>query len=87
MGEAKNGAFQLGFDPQLRIEFHGVKVTSDAGLLAYRELDDVFGLTVMASKSLTDLRFGMNIQHTLPALLRQSVMHGTWSSRWPRWLI
>jgi len=43
MGERRNGACRVEFDRALRVEFHGVKVTSEAGLLAYRELDDVFG--------------------------------------------
>ena len=74
MGEAKNDALEVGFDPKLRLEFHGVKVTSDAGLLAYRELDDVFGLTTMADEMLTDPRIGLNTQHSMTALLRQSVL-------------
>ena len=35
MGEAKNDALEVGFDSKLRMEFHRVKVTSDAGLLAF----------------------------------------------------
>ncbi len=52
MGEARKDALRVNFDRKLKIEFHGVKVTSDAGLLAYRELDDVFGLTDTVASNL-----------------------------------
>ena len=73
MGEAKKEALRVNFDNTLKLEFHGVKVTSDAGLLAYREMDDAFGLTEMTACELTDHRIGKNTQHSLAALLRQSV--------------
>lgn len=73
MGESKKHALRVNFDRKLKLEFHGVKVTSDAGLLAYREIDDVFGLMDMVACELRDNRTGKNMQNSVTALLRQSV--------------
>ena len=73
MGEGKKDALRVIFDNKVKLECHGMKVTSDAGLLAYGEIDDVFGLTDMAVYELTDNRTGRNTQHSITALLRQSV--------------
>jgi len=73
MGEARKEALKLGFDGSVRVEFHGAKVSSEGGLLAYRDLDDSLGLTAPAGAALTDGRTGTNIRHSLTALLRQSI--------------
>ena len=73
MGEGKDEALSLDFDARVGLEFVGSKITSNAGLLAYRELDEKLGLTGAASQLLTEQRTGGNIQHELVALLRQSV--------------
>jgi Transposase DDE domain group 1 len=61
------------FDRRLMLQFRGSAVTSDAGLLAYRKLDDVLGLTALAGEMLADARTGKNGRHALVGLFRQSV--------------
>lgn len=73
MGEARKEALRVDFDSQIKLEFHGANVTSDAGLVAYRELDEALGLTAMADDLIRDPRRGKNTQHELTGLLRQSV--------------
>ena len=72
-GESSGEVFRFDFDRRVMVQFRGSVVTSDAGLLAYRELDDALGLTVMASETLADTRTGKNGRHALVGLLRQSV--------------
>ena len=73
MTDPKGEGVKVGFDGSLRLEFHGAKVTSDAGLLAYRDLDEALGLFDSVPFVFHDSRTGRNIQHHLTALLRQSV--------------
>ncbi len=73
MGESRKEALKLGFDGSVRLEFRGATVSSDGGLLAYRDVDDVFALTATAGAMLSDWRTGTNIRHSLTALLRQSI--------------
>src|SRR6478736_8993789 len=73
MGDSQNDTVRVECDRKIKLEFHGSTVTSDAGLLAYRELDDALRLTTSAASGLLDTRTGQNTQHSLLALLRQSI--------------
>ena len=54
MGESRKDAFRVNFDRKLKLEFNGTKITSDGGLLVYRELEDVLGLPEMVASEFTD---------------------------------
>ena len=79
MGHPEGESMRMGFEGGIKLEFHGAKVTSDGGLLAYRELDDALGLFDAVSTALSDQRTGRNIQHAMATLLRQSI-YSTYTS-------
>jgi hypothetical protein len=72
-GELDRGALRLDFDRRLMLQFRGSAITSDAGLLPYRELDDAMGLSDTCGDMLADARTGKNGRHQLVGLLRRSV--------------
>ena len=73
MGELQHEAFQFTFNGFLKVAFQGSRITSDAGLILVRELDERLGLETLISEHLSDSRQGLNTQFSLADLLRQSV--------------
>ena len=73
MGGKETAPFQFTFNGFLKVAFQASRVTSDAGLILVRELDDRLGLQVMITVHLRDTRQGLNTQFRLPDFLRQSV--------------
>src|SRR3954453_22975805 len=71
-GESRSEALRLNFDRRLLLQFRGSVITSDCGLLAYRELDDVLGLTTSGGERLAKARTGRN-RRALLLGLRQSI--------------
>jgi hypothetical protein len=69
MGEKQNQPFQLSFNPSLKVDFQGSRVTSDGGLILLRELDERLGFSELIGQHLTDSR-GKNTQLPLADLLR-----------------
>ena len=59
-GESVSTPLRVNFDRRLKLQFHGAKLSSDGGLLLFRELDDALGLSQMASWELRDNRTGKN---------------------------
>ena len=72
MGEKQNQPFQFSFNPHLKVDFQGSRVTSDSGLLLVRELDERLGLSALIAENIMDGRRGKNTQLPLPDLLRHS---------------
>ena len=72
-GHPEGESMKVGFDGSIKLEFHGARLSSNGGLLAYRDLDHAFGLFNSVSTVFVNKRTGRNIQHAIPTLLRQSV--------------
>jgi len=71
--KAENPPLRVNFDRRLKLEFHGSKISSDGGFLAYRELDDALGLTEVAGDVFQDSRTGKNGWHRMMGQFRQSL--------------
>jgi Transposase DDE domain group 1 len=71
VGETHNQSFQLSFNPSLKVDFQGSRVTSDGGLLLVRELDERLVLSALIAENIMHDRRGKNTP--LPDLLRQSI--------------
>ncbi len=74
MKHAKGERFTMRFSSKIKLEFHGARLKSDGGILAYRELDGALGLFESVSTVMSDGRIGRNIQHDMTNLLRQSII-------------
>ena len=57
MGESSDTPLKLQFDRRVRLDFRGATITSDAGLLACRELDAALGLTETANDYIHESRY------------------------------
>jgi hypothetical protein len=75
MGDSQTEPLRPQFDRRLRLRFFGAKVTRDAGLLAYRELDDALELTRSAAGELQDSRTGKNTLHSVAGWCLNGVEH------------
>jgi hypothetical protein len=64
-------AFSFHHSTRVVGDFKGGLITSDAGLLPLRELDDRLGWTAAIAARLSDPRDPAKVEHDLPVLLRQ----------------
>jgi hypothetical protein len=64
-------AFSFHYSTTVVADFKGGQISSDAGLLPLRELDDRLGWTAAIASCLNDPRDPAKIEHDLLTLLRQ----------------
>ena len=68
VGEKESEPLQFTFNRFLKVAFQGSRVTSDAGLILVRELDEYLGLEALITEHVSDSRHGLNTQFPLPVL-------------------
>ena len=81
MGEARRDALRVGFDRAIKLEFHGAKVSSDAGLFPYRDLDEAAQLTDSGAAELFNFPHGHQ-RSTRHGGAAASIRHGCNCMRW-----
>jgi len=72
-GEERTNEIRCRFNPSIGINFQGVKISSDTGILLLREIDERFGITSSLEGILQDSRNVSQTQHSCTDLLRQRV--------------
>ncbi len=83
IGAAKRGPLRVDFSRRLKLKFHGSDITSDAGLLSYRQVDDELGLSQLAADLLSETRRGQNLCRHDRARSR-SIQIARWETCVPR---
>jgi len=58
VGELQHEPFQFAFNGFSKVAFQGSRITSDAGILLVRELDERLGLETLIDEHLSDSRQG-----------------------------
>jgi hypothetical protein len=72
-GEAQKEAIRPDFNRDIFIDFAGAKITSDAGFLLMREVDQRFGIIESGCGHLVDDRSASHKKHTFEQMIRQRV--------------
>ena len=70
--ETNWGDIRIGFDRRLKLQCHGSRITCDARLLPFRDIDDVLGLAGAAAATLSDVSTDKSDRNSLVAQFRQS---------------
>jgi len=72
-GECENSSVIPSFNRSIRIDFRGAKISSDAGVLMLREIDERFNITAPLGDCLDDPRRASHLRDTYVDLIRQRV--------------
>ena len=72
-GEREDSGVIPSFNRSIRIDFRGAKISSDAGVLMLREIDERFNITAPLGDRLDDPRRASHLRHTYVDLTRQRV--------------
>jgi hypothetical protein len=73
IGERQKEAIRADFNKSIFIDFAGAKITSDAGFLLMREVDQRFGIIESGCNQLVDERSTSHKRHTYEQMIRQRV--------------